>query len=91
MKNGVFWFAHINIVDNVRFNSFLFNDGAEAKSLLKEHFKNYHDPISQIIEKTLEENVIKRNNYHGKTLKKWYNERCVAIGDSCHLISPNLA
>lgn len=82
--NQLYWFAVVNAKEgDPAFKSW----GAKE---IEHHFKNFHDPIPQIISGTPSSNIIHGDIYDMKPLKHFYFDRCLLIGDAAHATTPNL-
>jgi 2-polyprenyl-6-methoxyphenol hydroxylase-like FAD-dependent oxidoreductase len=80
LNNGkISWWASQNI-ENKKQN--------DNKITLLDDFKNFHQPISKIINST--ENIIISPIYDRNIKKGWYKNNIVLLGDSVHPTSPNL-
>jgi 2-polyprenyl-6-methoxyphenol hydroxylase-like FAD-dependent oxidoreductase len=85
LANGeLYWFACINTSQN----------NLKMKQLkvmdLMENFKDYHNPIPEILENTLDEQMIWNDIIDLKPLDQYAFERVVLIGDAGHATTPNL-
>jgi len=82
--NKIFWYACVNASakDN-RYRNF-------KRADIYQNFKNYHDPIPQIIAETAEEAILWNDIIDLKPLKHFAYGRLLLIGDAAHATTPNM-
>ncbi|WP_017152004.1 FAD-dependent oxidoreductase [Bacillus bingmayongensis] len=83
-NNQVYWYALINSQANdARFAAYTIDD-------LYNHFKNYHDPIPNILKHAKQHKMIHRDIMDIVPMKQFFDKRVVLIGDAAHALTPNL-
>ncbi|MCB0284739.1 MAG: FAD-dependent monooxygenase [Calditrichaeota bacterium] len=83
-ENELYFFACVNgPSDNQRFQNYTIDD-------LREIFKNFHDPIQQILQQTKPENLIWNDINDIRPLDNFAFGNIVLIGDAAHATTPNL-
>lgn len=83
-NNQVYWYALINArqADPI-IASYTMED-------LYRLFKDYHDPIPDLLLKTASHDVIHRDIVDITPMDRFYSDRVVVIGDAAHAITPNM-
>lgn len=74
----IYWYAVINKKIHNPYNS------------LSENFHGFHPLIMDIIESTLQENIILNDIIDLSPIPTWYSESLCLIGDAAHATTPNL-
>ncbi len=74
----IYWYAVINKKTHKRYNS------------LSENFHGFHPLILDIIDSTLQENIILNDIIDLSPIPTWYSENLCLIGDAAHATTPNL-
>lgn len=83
-QNKLYWFACINTVQNDPVMK------AYKTADLLEIFGEYHSPIPEILEHTLEENLIWSDICDLKPVNRYAFGNIVLIGDAAHATTPNM-
>lgn len=66
-------------------------DNAESiKQELLEKYKNFFEPIPEIISSTASTTIFRHDIYDLQPLKKWHVKSVILIGDAAHAATPNL-
>ncbi|WP_166246223.1 FAD-dependent oxidoreductase [Paenibacillus turpanensis] len=83
-KNDVYWYALINARQG--------DLGIANYSTTDLHrlFRNYHDPIPNLLLKTTSQDMIHRDIVDIIPMERFYSDRVVFIGDAAHAITPNM-
>jgi len=82
--NKIYWYACINSVANSeKYSKYT------VKDLLR-NFANYHDPITQILAETKDEQLIWNDIIDIKPLKNLAIDNILFIGDAGHATTPNM-
>jgi 2-polyprenyl-6-methoxyphenol hydroxylase-like FAD-dependent oxidoreductase len=82
--NKLYWFACINANQNdEKFKAFTIAD-------LQNHFKNFHHPIPEILQKTSDEALIHNDIIDLKPINNYAFKNMVLIGDAAHATTPNM-
>ncbi|USB33181.1 FAD-dependent monooxygenase [Paenibacillus sp. YPG26] len=82
--NQVYWYGLINARQN---------DPRVAKYTsedLHHLFKDYHDPIPDLLLRTAPHDIIHRDIVDITPMERFYSDRVVVIGDAAHAITPNM-
>jgi 2-polyprenyl-6-methoxyphenol hydroxylase-like FAD-dependent oxidoreductase len=74
----VYWYALINESKHKRY------------SRLADYFYDFHPLILDILESTLEEDIILNDIIDLSPISKWYSENLCLIGDAAHATTPNM-
>ncbi|MCS3528882.1 FAD-dependent monooxygenase [Chryseobacterium sp. JUb7] len=74
----IYWYAVINKGRHKRYHS------------LSENFQGFHPLIIEIIESTLEENIIFNDIIDLSPIPTWHTQNLCLIGDAAHATTPNL-
>lgn len=74
----IYWYAVINKGKHKRYHS------------LSENFYGFHPLIIEIIDSTLQENIILNDIIDLDPIPKWHAENLCLIGDAAHATTPNL-
>lgn len=74
----IYWYAVINQEIYNRNNNLI------------ENFQGFHPLINEIIESTLQENIILNDIIDLSPIPRWHTENLCLIGDSAHATTPNL-
>ncbi|MDZ4716053.1 MAG: FAD-dependent monooxygenase [Cytophagales bacterium] len=83
-RNRVYWFATLNAArDDRRMREATVSD-------LKKYFENFHFPISDLLERTRDEDLIWNDIVDIKPIPKFAFGRVVLMGDAAHATTPNL-
>jgi FAD-dependent urate hydroxylase len=83
-NNRLYWYAIKNSQPNdFRHNTWKTDD-------LYKNFGDYHDPIPEIIERTLDENLTRRDVYDIDSLFQYVYDHILLLGDAAHATTPNL-
>lgn len=82
--NKIYWYACINAEANsATYSNYTIQD-------LKQNFANYHDPISQVLTETKDEQLIWNDIIDIKPLKNLAFGNILFIGDAGHATTPNM-
>lgn len=82
--NRIYWYACVNApANNPKYKQYHVAD-------LREHFKNYHHPIPQILVQTKDENLIWNDIIDIKPLQHLAYGNILLIGDAGHATTPNM-
>lgn len=82
--NQLYWFACVNSTrQNERMRNYTLND-------LAVHFRDFHQPIAEIIKSTPAENLIWGDICDIEPLQKFAFGNAVLIGDAAHATTPNM-
>lgn len=85
LTNGrVYWFACINTSEN---NPVM---QSYTPGHLLNHFKNFHNPVAEIIQSTRNDQLIWNDILDIKPLKKFAFGKIVLLGDAAHATTPNM-
>lgn len=76
----IYWFACVNGRDLSSY----------TKRDLVERFKDYRQPVSMVINSTLEENILYNPIFDLKPSKHFAKNRVLLIGDAAHATTPNM-
>ncbi|WP_281883399.1 FAD-dependent oxidoreductase [Paenibacillus sp. YYML68] len=80
----VYWYALVNAKAN----------DSQLASYTAQHlhslFKDYHDPIPSLLQKTASRDMIHRDIIDIVPMQRFYTDRVVFIGDAAHAITPNM-
>lgn len=79
----VYWFATANAPEGSH------AEGGHKQELLR-RFKEWHDPIPEVLERTPESAILRDDLYERKPLKRWGQGRVTLLGDAAHPMTPNL-
>jgi 2-polyprenyl-6-methoxyphenol hydroxylase-like FAD-dependent oxidoreductase len=83
-KGRLYWFACINAIENDQ----------EKRSYgikdLQKHFDGFHSPIPEILQHTLDRQLIWNDIIDIKPLKQFAFGRILLIGDAAHATTPNM-
>jgi 2-polyprenyl-6-methoxyphenol hydroxylase-like FAD-dependent oxidoreductase len=84
MNGGrVYWFAVKNAPEDAR------SPGGERDEL-RRIFRDWHDPIPDLIEATDEALILRNDIYDRAPLRRWGQGRVTLLGDAAHPMTPNL-
>ncbi|MBS7530903.1 FAD-dependent monooxygenase [Hazenella sp. IB182353] len=83
-ENQIYWFAVTNAAENSK------RMKKYSKSDLVLHFEGYHEPITQIIEQTEEEAIVRNDLYDLPKMNRYAYDRILLMGDAAHAMTPNL-
>jgi 2-polyprenyl-6-methoxyphenol hydroxylase-like FAD-dependent oxidoreductase len=83
-SNRVYWFASANAPEGKR------DWKVSRKAELLQRFRTWHEPISEAIEATEEECIIRTDIYDHDPLKRWSYGRVTLLGDAAHPATPTL-
>jgi 2-polyprenyl-6-methoxyphenol hydroxylase-like FAD-dependent oxidoreductase len=80
----IYWFACIpSVADNADYKDF-------GPSDLKRHFAGFHDPVSQILNRTKEGRLIHNDIYDLAPLQHFAYCKVLLVGDAAHGATPNM-
>jgi len=83
----ILWWTNIAREQEFTREEMMNPDWKAIKEELKETFKDYYQPIPEIIENT---DIIMRHNIRDiQSLPTWHKDRIILIGDAAHAVSPN--
>lgn len=82
--NQVYWYALINARQG---DPLLASYTAEDLHRL---FKNYHDPIPNLLLSTQPQDIIHRDIVDISPMESFYSDRVAFVGDAAHAITPNM-
>ncbi|MEO6357975.1 MAG: FAD-dependent monooxygenase [Ferruginibacter sp.] len=83
-NNQIYWFACINAAANdERIKKYTVSD-------LIENFKDYHKPVSAILQQTKNDNMIQGDIVDLKPVNQYAFNNILLIGDAAHATTPNL-
>lgn len=83
-NNQIYWFATINApFQRKEMTAFTTED-------LFQHFQNYHAPIPELIQMTLEKDLVQNDILELKPIKHFAYNKVLLIGDAAHATTPNL-
>jgi 2-polyprenyl-6-methoxyphenol hydroxylase-like FAD-dependent oxidoreductase len=77
----VYWFATANAPAGER---------DPGKAALLDRFREFHAPVSALIEATDEEALLRADIYDRDPIDRWTEGRVVLLGDAAHPMAPNL-
>lgn len=84
VKNRIYWYACVNSKsNNPKFKNYTIDD-------LNLHFKDYHQPIPEILEETKNEDLIWNDIIDIKPLRNLAYGNILLIGDAGHATTPNM-
>lgn len=85
LKNDrIYWYACINgPANSTKFQNYTIQD-------LQDTFKNYHNPIPEILAQTKQEQLIWNDIIDLKPLKQFAFDNILLIGDAAHACTPNM-
>lgn len=83
-EDRLYWFACVNAKESdINFHSFKVAD-------LLELFKEYHNPIAQVLRQTEDASLINHDIFDIVPLKRFAFGRIVMVGDAAHATTPNM-
>lgn len=83
-QNKLYWFACLNgKQDDPEFRKYKVND-------LLQRFKDFHEPITDILEKTNDEDLLWNDIIDLKPIPRFAFDKVLLIGDAAHATTPNL-
>ncbi len=83
-ESQVYWFAVKNAPQNGTDNK------NTIKAELKNDFKSFSPLVSNIIELTKADKIIRNDILDLKRLEKWHKSKVVLVGDAAHATTPNM-
>ncbi|HEY1024444.1 MAG TPA: FAD-dependent monooxygenase [Sphingobacteriaceae bacterium] len=83
-QNKIYWYACINAAANdASFRNFSIED-------LHQYFKDFHNPIPQVLAGTSSETLIQNDIYDLEPLSRYACGNIVLVGDAAHATTPNM-
>lgn len=83
-ENKFYWFAVILSVKNQRDNP------ETIKERLSKIFADFHPVVREMINKTLEKNIIRSDLNDIKPMQYWFKGNVCLLGDAAHATTPNM-
>lgn len=80
----VYWFATNNQAEGAS------GSPAERKKRVLEIFGNWHSPIPETINATIDEHVLQNDCYDREAETGWTDKRVLLLGDAAHPTTPNM-
>ncbi|MBE33415.1 hypothetical protein CL647_04835 [bacterium] len=84
-EKQVYWYVGLNAPSGS-----LPIDGVESKNKILSLFKDWHDPITELVKNTPLHCILPTDIYDLKPSRTWVKDNVVLLGDSIHATTPNL-
>jgi 2-polyprenyl-6-methoxyphenol hydroxylase-like FAD-dependent oxidoreductase len=78
------WYATLNVPSNHQ------DATCGRKCEIQQAFDGWHDPVTDLIEATAEDAILKNGAYDNVPLRRWGNGLVTLLGDAAHPCTPNL-
>ena len=78
------WYATLNVPSDHH------DATGGRKREIQQAFAGWHDPIANLIEATVDDEILKNGAYDNAPLRRWGNGLVTLLGDAAHPCTPNL-